>query len=111
MRAVKYTWNLRKLMADRGMFATSDLVPLLADRGVELSPSQVYRLVTGTPERLSLHVLAALCDALECEPGDMIEPYTIAATTRPKRAAGGTSHDSDAPSTLGRPRRAEVFRE
>jgi hypothetical protein len=40
-------WNLRALMAARGMFATSDLVPLLAERGVHLSREQVYRLVTG----------------------------------------------------------------
>jgi Cro/C1-type HTH DNA-binding domain len=42
------------------------LVPLLAKRGISLSASQVHRLVTGIPERLSLPVLAALCDILEC---------------------------------------------
>ena len=46
-------------MATRGKFCTTDLVPLLAERGVELSAAQVYRLVTGIPERLSLQVLAA----------------------------------------------------
>ena len=45
-RKMGYRWNLRALMADRGMFATSDLVPLLAERGVHLSREQVYRLVT-----------------------------------------------------------------
>ena len=30
-RKMGYQWNLRALMADRGMFATSDLVPLLAE--------------------------------------------------------------------------------
>ena len=30
---VSYRWHLRQLMAARGMFATSDLVPLLASRG------------------------------------------------------------------------------
>ena len=73
-RKMGYQWNLRALMADRGMFATSDLVPLLAERGVHLSREQVYRLVTGVPERLSLPVLAALCDILDCGPGDLIEP-------------------------------------
>ena len=34
---VSYRWHLRQLMAARGMFATSDLVPLLASRGVKLS--------------------------------------------------------------------------
>ncbi len=50
-RKMGYQWNLRALMADRGMFATSDLVPLLAERGVHLSREQVYRMVTAAPQR------------------------------------------------------------
>ena len=75
-RKIGYVWHLRKLMAGHGMFATTDLVPLLAMRGVALSREQVYRLVTRTPERLSLTTLAALCDILGCEPGDLVEPVT-----------------------------------
>ena len=71
---IGYRWHLRMKMAEAGMFATSDLLPLLAARGVVLSREQVYRLVTGVPERLSLPVLAALCDILDCGPGDLIEP-------------------------------------
>ncbi|WP_433183036.1 helix-turn-helix domain-containing protein [Actinoallomurus sp. CA-150999] len=41
-------------------------------RGITLSVSQVHRLVTGTPERLSLPVLAALCDIFDIGPGDLI---------------------------------------
>lgn len=59
MRQVGYRWHLRQLMAAQGMFSTTDLLPHLAERGVELSAAQVYRLVTGTPERLNLHTLAA----------------------------------------------------
>jgi DNA-binding Xre family transcriptional regulator len=75
------------------MFATSDLVPLLAERGVVLSREQVYRLVAKVPERLSLVVLAALCDALDCGPGDLIEPIlaettTPSAKTAPRAAIG-----------------------
>ena len=44
-----YVWHLRRLMAERGMFVTTDLGPLLAMRGVCLSRGQVYRLVTRTP--------------------------------------------------------------
>jgi DNA-binding Xre family transcriptional regulator len=68
-----YQWNLRTLMAGRGMFATSDLVPLLAERGVHLSREQVYRLVTTPPQRLSMDTLAALCDILGATPSDLIE--------------------------------------
>jgi hypothetical protein len=39
-------------MAERGLFQTSDLVPLPAERGVHLSREQAYRLVTQPPQRL-----------------------------------------------------------
>lgn len=70
---VTYRWHLRVRMAEQGMFATSDLVPLLAERGVVLSREQVYRLVARVPERLSLTTLAALCDILGCCPAELIE--------------------------------------
>lgn len=71
-RNVGYQWRLRELMAQHGMFNTTDLLPHLVDRGITLSASQVHRLVTGTPERLSLPVLAALCDILEITPAELI---------------------------------------
>lgn len=82
-------WNLRKLMADRGMFQTTDLVPELAERGIHLSREQVFRLVTQTPQRLSTDALAALCDILECTPSDLIEVVAVNAEVR--KAAGGTA--------------------
>jgi hypothetical protein len=48
-RKIGYVWHRRRLMADRGIFATTGLVPLLAERGVSLSREQVYRLVTPDP--------------------------------------------------------------
>jgi DNA-binding Xre family transcriptional regulator len=71
---VGYRWHLRRLMADADMFATTDLVPLLAERGINLSREQVYRLVVHVPQRLSLPTLAALCDILGCGPSDLVEP-------------------------------------
>lgn len=70
-------WELRLRMAERGLFATTDLVPLLAERGVHLSREQVYRLVTSTPQRLSMDVLAALCDILGCQPNDLIKVVAV----------------------------------
>jgi DNA-binding Xre family transcriptional regulator len=78
-RTIGYRWHLRRLMAGKDMYATTQLRPLLAERGVALSREQVYRLVTGVPERLSLATLAALCDILGCGPGDLVEPVTITA--------------------------------
>ena len=76
-----YRWHLRRLMAERDIYATSDLRQLLADRGITLSREQVWRLVTGVPERLSLATLAALCDILGCQPGDIIEPVASSAAS------------------------------
>jgi DNA-binding Xre family transcriptional regulator len=98
-----YRWHLRVLMAQHGMFATSDLQPLLAERGISLSAAQVYRLVAQTPERLSLPTLMALCDILGCTPNDLIEPVTETVTRRATANGGKTA------SLKGRrPRRAEI---
>ena len=88
-RAAGYEWHLRQVMAVRGLFATSDLQPLLAERGVQLSREQVYRLVAQTPQRLSLDVLAPLCDILQCGPQDLIEVKEVGAQVR-KKTAGAT---------------------
>ncbi len=99
-RQVGYHWHLRRLMAERGMFATTDMVPLLAERGVALSREQVYRLVARVPERLSLTTLAALCDILGCSPGELIEPHA--------GAAGAAKSGGTGPAPPARPRRARV---
>jgi DNA-binding Xre family transcriptional regulator len=71
-REVSYQWRLREVMAAHGMFTVTELVPLLHDRSIDLSASQVHRLASGTPERLSLPVLAALCDIFSCTPAELI---------------------------------------
>ena len=76
-----------QLMADQDMFQTTDLVPLLAERGVTLSREQVFRLVTQPPQRLSMDTLAALCDILGCTPNDLIEPEVV--NTQVRKTAGG----------------------
>lgn len=66
-------WNLRQRMAENGMFATTDLVEPLHERGVELSRQMVHRVVTKTPQRINVDLLAALCDILGCTPNDLLE--------------------------------------
>jgi DNA-binding Xre family transcriptional regulator len=98
---VGYHWHLRQVMAQAGLFATTDLVPLLAERDITLSREQVYRLVAQVPQRLSLTTLAALCDILGCAPSDLVEPY------RPSRTQAAPRETSaDLPP---RPRRARVL--
>jgi DNA-binding Xre family transcriptional regulator len=103
-RRLDYRWNLRQVMAGRGMFATTDLIGPLAERGIRLSASQVYRLVAERPERLSLKTLVALTDILDCPVGDLIEPAaTGPALTRKKKTAGAEAGIGDL-----RPRRART---
>ncbi|BBX88349.1 hypothetical protein MAUB_65500 (plasmid) [Mycolicibacterium aubagnense] len=73
-----YHWHLRTVMAAGGMFATTDLIEPLEQRGITLSSSQVYRLVVERPERLSLKILMALLDILDCTMDDLIEPAVSA---------------------------------
>ena len=84
-----YRWNLRQVMASREMFATTDLLAPLAQRGIPLSSSQVYRLVVERPERLSLKILMALLDILGCTMDELIEPVEAARVAKNTKAAVG----------------------
>ena len=90
-----YEWRLRILLAEKGIFNSKPLVALLAEHGIRLSDSQVWRLVTGKPERLSLHVLVVLCKILDCTPSDLIRPVERSGQARLERRsaaqAGGES--------------------
>ena len=103
-RKLDYRWHLRQVMAARGMFATTDLIEPLVQRGIHLSSSQVYRLVVDRPERLSLKILMALLDILDCTMDDLIEPVaTVSAATTRKKAVGADSSVGDM-----RPKRARI---
>jgi DNA-binding Xre family transcriptional regulator len=105
-RKLDYRWNLRQVMATREMFQTTDLAQPLADRGIHLSASQIYRLVTERPERLSLKVLMALLDILDCTMEDLIEPIAVATPSRKRKTASGEE------AGVGglRPKRARITR-
>lgn len=74
-RRIGYKWNLRQVMAQRNLWKTTELIPLLRSRGINLSNAQVHRLVTASPERIPARTFAALCDILECTPNDLFEPF------------------------------------
>jgi DNA-binding Xre family transcriptional regulator len=103
-RTLEYNWNLRSLMAAHSLWKTTDLAPLLRDRGISLSAAQVYRLVADKPERLSLRTLVALCDIFDCTPNDLVEPYVQ--TAEQKKAAN--SLDVIDISAEKRPVRAQI---
>lgn len=93
-RKVSYQWRLREVMAAAGLFSASDLEPPLAEHGITLSSVQVWRLVTQVPERLSLTVLAALCDILDVTPAQLIATRAENVPAR-RRAAGGDDGAAD----------------
>jgi DNA-binding Xre family transcriptional regulator len=105
-RKLDYRWHLRQVMASRGMFATTDLIEPLAARGIRLSSSQVYRLVAERPERLSLKILMALLDILDCSMTELIEPVALSGG----RSRTARTADGGAPAGVGqlRPRRARI---
>ena len=107
-RKMGYRWRLRQVMADRDMFATTDLVGPLAERGVELSREQVYRLVVGTPERLNLNVLAALCDILDCGPEELFEPVVEPTQIRKTGTGPGGGDAGGGKAAPRRPPRARL---
>lgn len=106
-RRIEYDWRLRELMAARGMTTISDLLPHLTDRGIQLSDSQLYRLLGGTPERMNLALLAAILDALNCDFEDLV-PYTVTATPSRTKATG-TGPAAQAGDAI-RPVRARIHR-
>lgn len=97
-------WNLRQRMAEKGMFATTDLVEPLHARGVELSRQMIHRVVTKAPQRINMDLLAALCDILDCTPNDLIE-MRVEANASPAKVADGGRGIGDL-----RPIRAKVRR-
>jgi DNA-binding Xre family transcriptional regulator len=102
-----YIWKLREVMATRGLFQTTHLKPKLAERGIHLSDSQVYRLVVDKPERLNLKVLMALLDVLGCHMDDLIQPVAATATKTKRKAVG---QDGAPEPSVGafRPKRARI---
>ena len=86
---VDYEWRLRVLMAENGMFKAIDLAPRLAEHGIRLSDSQVWRLVTGRPERLNLRLLVVLCEILGCESGELVRRTDVAAPVAKEPASTG----------------------
>lgn len=106
---IGYEWRLREQMAGRGLFNATKLMPLLEQRGIHLSASQVHRLVSERPERLNLHVLVALTDILRCTADDLIIPVALGQGRPAQAAADGTDSASSVIRAQGlRPKRARI---
>lgn len=105
-RRIEYDWNLRVVMSGRGMHNISDLMPGLQELGIDLSASQLYRLLGRKPERLPLPLLGAICVVLECTVEDLCKFRVESAPSR-RAAAVGQVVDLD---RTARPKRAQIRR-
>ncbi|MEH0823677.1 MULTISPECIES: hypothetical protein [unclassified Micromonospora] len=88
-KKVEIVWNLRRLMATRDMFQTTDLVGPLAERGVHLSREQVFlprsvlprsrrRAMVGTrsrPRRIDVDLLCGASPAAQSVIFTTTSPY------------------------------------
>ncbi len=104
-----FEWRLRDLMTEAGIHQNAELLRRLRDNGIQLSSSQVHRLVTEVPDRLNLKVLAALCRILEVSPADLIEVHETHSKVAPKAVVAG-SNVVDLAGEI-RPKRARVIRD
>ena len=96
-------------MAAAGLFTATDLVPLLRRPGHRpCRASQVHRLVPGTPERLSLPVLAALCDIFAVTPAELIATRAENVPARRRTASGSGGNDDVTDLNALRPARAKL---
>lgn len=110
MKLIEYEWRLRDVMSESGMYKTTSLIKALEERGVQMSSSQVYRLVTEIPERLNMRALVALMDIFGCSADDLIRPVPLGAVVQT------TGTDTAKPESSGevlrgtgaRPRRAVI---
>jgi DNA-binding Xre family transcriptional regulator len=81
--------------AQREIWTGAQLRRLLAERaGVEMSAASVSALMRQAPKQLKLSTLQALCVALDCQPGELIEVDT---TPVAKSVSGGKPSSDRAP--------------
>lgn len=97
MSGSTWEWNARKVMSERGMYKTSALIEPLRAAGIQISREQVYRIVTQPPLRITVDILVALCEALDCEISDLI---TI--RPRPGNSVATASAEDSRATTSGR---------
>lgn len=88
-REITYEWKVRELMARSHIHNSKELTALLRQRGITLSPTQVWRLVTKEPERISFAVLGALCDILGVKVNELIVFTATDTRTVRRRTVGG----------------------
>lgn len=108
-RQIQYNFRVRELMVRAGMRNSRDLVEPLRDRGITLSESQIYRLVSQNPDRIAFQVLVSLCDIFGVEANELLT-YT-GTDVKTKQRPGAVGQTTDMPLLEAyRPVRARITR-
>lgn len=79
---VRIEWRLLQMMAERHIKRNTDLVRKLNAVGVEISTTQLGRLVDTFPERMNTITLMGLLTVLDCSISDLIRVHPPQASTR-----------------------------
>lgn len=108
-REITYEWRVRELMARHHYRTSKDLVEPLRERGITLSPVQIWRIVDQNPERISFQVLVALADIFSVDVGELVT-YT-AANARAARRKTAVGADDVPDLRSYRPIRARITTE
>ncbi|RRO19895.1 XRE family transcriptional regulator [Saccharopolyspora rhizosphaerae] len=67
-------WNLRLVAAQRGIWKATDLQRRFAEHGLVISAGKMSGLWSKTPASLKLEDLDVICQVLDCEVGELLEP-------------------------------------
>lgn len=92
----KVTWRLRVMLAERGLRSATALHHRLADIGLDISSAHLSRMMHARPKRLSMELLDALLEVLQCELSDLmrvqeVSEQTTASTDEPTALKKGGS--------------------
>ena len=82
-------WNLRKIMAEKGLWSGQELVDLLESKaGIILSHNAVMGLIKRPPKAVRFTTLEALCTALDVSPWELMT-YTPDKAAQKQGVVGG----------------------
>jgi DNA-binding Xre family transcriptional regulator len=68
----KLAWKLRLTMVSKGVNTATELKRRLQLYGYEITTTHAARIVAERPHRISVELLEALVNVLDCEPNDIL---------------------------------------
>lgn len=72
----KLKWRLRELMLQENLRSAAQLSRLLKKQGINLTPTQMARIVYQGPKRVSIEFLEALITIFKCDLNELLEVET-----------------------------------